>query len=144
MPLDMTPMIDIVFQLLIFFILTLQISQPEGDLELALPLTRGPGQPTVDATLPLVVVLRSNAGGSLAEVRLGDARLADIDELHQRVERLVADNPALSQSGSVDLSCDANLDYEHAIAAVTAVSGSRLADGTIRPLIQKVSFRPAE
>ena len=34
---DMTPMIDMVFQLLIFFILTLNIVDPEGDFNLRLP-----------------------------------------------------------------------------------------------------------
>ena len=34
---DMTPMIDIVFQLLVFFILTLQITAVEGDFNVRMP-----------------------------------------------------------------------------------------------------------
>ena len=35
---NMTPMIDIVFQLLAFFIMTLKIVQPEGDFDVRMPL----------------------------------------------------------------------------------------------------------
>ena len=36
--LQMTPMIDIVFQLLIFFIFSLRISAQEGDFNISMPL----------------------------------------------------------------------------------------------------------
>ena len=36
--LQMTPMIDIVFQLLIFFIITFKIVAPEGDFNIKMPL----------------------------------------------------------------------------------------------------------
>ncbi len=36
----MTPMIDVVFQLLIFFMLTLKIIAPEGDFNINMPLGR--------------------------------------------------------------------------------------------------------
>ncbi len=35
---QMAPMIDVVFQLLIFFMLTLKITSPEGDFNINMPL----------------------------------------------------------------------------------------------------------
>ena len=35
---QMAPMIDVVFQLLIFFMLTLKIIEPEGDFSISMPL----------------------------------------------------------------------------------------------------------
>ncbi|MEZ6121857.1 MAG: biopolymer transporter ExbD [Planctomycetaceae bacterium] len=35
---DMSAMIDVVFQLLIFFMLTLKIVEPEGDFDINMPL----------------------------------------------------------------------------------------------------------
>ena len=37
-PIDMTPMIDIVFQLLTFFCMTLRVSEAEGDFNIKMPL----------------------------------------------------------------------------------------------------------
>ena len=42
----MTPMIDVVFQLLIFFMLTLKILEPEGNFDINMPVS---GQPTPGA-----------------------------------------------------------------------------------------------
>ena len=36
-PIDMTPMIDIVFQLLTFFVMTLKIATSEGDFNIKMP-----------------------------------------------------------------------------------------------------------
>ena len=45
-PLDMTPMIDVVFQLLTFFCMTLKIAAMEGDFNIKMPLAaRGKARP---------------------------------------------------------------------------------------------------
>jgi len=54
--LEMTPMIDVTFLLLIFFIVTLNFRQLEGRLDASLPKTTGPGTP--EATIePLDITL---------------------------------------------------------------------------------------
>ena len=137
--LDMTPMIDIVFQLLIFFILTLRLAASEGQFEVHLPRqSSGPPRPTT--ALPLEVRLLAGAGGELAEVTLNGRRLSGLEELHREVEQLLGGDPALAAASEATLVCDPALSYEHCIAAVTAISGSIERDGSIRPLIAKINF----
>ena len=139
---DMTPMIDIVFQLLIFFILTLQISPPEGGLAIHMPNRTSEG--AVTARLPLHVVLIAGKDGALAEVRLNDRRLESIDALGAAVRGILGDDSAAAQSAEAVLHCDANLAYQHTMAAVTAVSGTRGDDGAITPLVGRVRFAPPQ
>lgn len=139
-PLDMTPLIDIVFQLLIFFILTLRIAPVEGEFAMQLPRTVREGGVQADESLPLIVRLRSDEEGGLTGVWLGDEPLGGFAELHVRIAGLIADNPHLAASGRVELHCDSDLFYEHTIAAITAVSGTRQPDGSIVRLIEQVHF----
>jgi biopolymer transport protein ExbD len=138
-PIDMTPMIDIVFQLLIFFVLTLRIAQPEGDFDMQMP----PGR-TADAATsefpPLIVVLKCDEEGGLEGVSLNSEPLGSLDQLHLRVSRLVADNPQLTAEGRVELRCDGDLAYEHTIAALGAVSATRHPDGSLTRLIERVNL----
>ena len=142
-PIDMTPMIDIVFQLLIFFVLTFRIAQPEGEFEMQMPRGRTAGAATSEIP-PMIVVLESSDAGALESVSFNNEPLAGLEQLHQRVSSLVAENPHLTTDGRVELRCDHHLAYEHAVAAIDAVSGSRLPDGTVTRLIEQVNFVPAD
>ncbi len=142
-PLDMTPMIDIVFQLLVFFTLTLRVAQPEGQFELQLPRGHAAGE-AMSETPPLIVVLTSGSAGELASVSLNHQPLASLDQLHARVAGLVEHNPQLTSSGRVELRCDQGLAYEHTVAALAAVSAKRRADGTLTRLIEQVSLNSPE
>ena len=69
---QMAPMIDVVFQLLIFFMLTLKIIEPEGSFAINMPQ----GKPTPDPNQPvninpLVIRMAANADGSLKALQLG-------------------------------------------------------------------------
>ena len=138
--LDMTPMIDIVFQLLIFFVLTFRIVEEEGQFDLSLP-KRGITAAVAPAALPLNVRLVADPAGELAAVYLADRRLSGLAELHREVERLLSD-PDVAAASEANLSCDPNLAYEHCIAAVTAVSGSVGPGGEIVHLIERIRFAP--
>ena len=137
--LDMTPMIDVVFQLLTFFILTFRIVEAEGDFAVRLPLAAGPSASALDALPPLQIRLVAGPAGELAEVRLSERRLAGLAELHGEVQRLLTD-PAVAALSEAQLCCDSGLAYEHCIAAVTAISGDLQPDGTVRPLAAKIRF----
>jgi biopolymer transport protein ExbD len=138
---DMTPMIDIVFQLLAFFIFTLRIISLEGDLSLQMPQRPAPVIPSITAALPLKIQLTAAADGSLDRIQLNGQDVADMAALRARVEELIGGDAALAAGLEADLHSDERLAYQHTIAAVTAISGRRNAAGRIEPLIQKVRLR---
>lgn len=73
-PTDMTPMIDVVFQLLVFFLFTFKITPVEGEIGVNMPpITAGSAVAQEESTFEHVLI-RLNAGvdGGLEEVRLGD------------------------------------------------------------------------
>lgn len=71
----MTPMIDVVFQLLIFFLCTLQFPELEGKLVNFLPKHIGPGEPMTLAELEQVrIFLCADQGADLKTHRFHKAR----------------------------------------------------------------------
>jgi biopolymer transport protein ExbD len=144
-PIDMTPMIDIVFQLLTFFCMTLRVAAAEGDFNIKMPLMgQTAGLPNIDQLPPMKVRLRADAGGNLAELTLNDRAFIGVDRfkaLHQYIASLVGEGN-LAASAEVELDCDFNLKYEHVIEAITAVSGTLGPDGQIIKLVEKIKFTP--
>jgi biopolymer transport protein ExbD len=142
----MSSMIDIVFLLLVFFVMTFTITAVEGDFHVeAAPLAGQPG-PAVDKSEPLPLVLRLTAAadGSLAGIRCNDRRFADFDQLHRFVLELAAERTGFEtplEDYTVDLDCDGQLNYEHVIDAITAVTGHLPGDGRRIDLIRQIRFR---
>jgi biopolymer transport protein ExbD len=142
-PVDMTPMIDIVFQLMIFFLLTLKIIEAEGDFHVRMP-RRDFGPPLPTALPPLKLRMVATANGGLGSMHLNGRPLADFSQLRQEVSQLVhtvANSPETSEV-EVEIDSDPPLHYRHVIAAITAVSGERTADGAVVPLVKKINFAP--
>lgn len=69
-PIDMTAMIDVVFQLLTFFMLTLKSTVVEGDFNIRMPLGASAG-PADNPIPPIVVKMSATPEGYLSDVRLG-------------------------------------------------------------------------
>ena len=132
--LQMTPMIDIVFQLLIFFLLTFKIASPEGDFNIKMPLAApSEGIPDDNQLPPLKVRMRADSKGKLAGVQLGTNTLdkkAPFRDLHAQVRDIVGDQ---SGPGSV---------AEYVIEAITAVSGYIDPQGNVHKMIEKIKFAP--
>lgn len=145
--LQMTPMIDIVFQLLVFFIMTFKIVSLEGDFNIKMPLAAESEQMPDDMPPipPIRVRLAAGPDGEIAGIRMGERQLNSFNELHLAIRGIVGDGggPAAGAADGfeVELDCDYDLRYEHVIQAVTAVSGY-IADGTIVPLIERIKFAP--
>jgi biopolymer transport protein ExbD len=72
---NMTPMIDVVFQLLTFFMLTLKTVIVEGDFNIKMPLGASAGAAEDIPLPPLQVRLTATPEGRLAGVRLGEQSL---------------------------------------------------------------------
>lgn len=146
----MTPMIDIVFQLLVFFIMTFKIVEPEGDFNIKMPAAApSEGLPEDVPFPPLKVKLTAGAGGRLDKVILGDRvlpRNAPFKALHLQVREMVGDEGgpgSVAESTEVELDCDFDLHFEYVIDAMSAVSGYIADDGrSVVTLIEKIKFTP--
>ncbi len=143
---QMTPMIDIVFQLLTFFIMSFKIVAAEGDFDIKMPLAaKTEGRPP-DTLPPMKVRLTATTGGQLNKIRLNDNDFGlSFDGLHNYIISVIGDErgPGSVQStAEVELDCDPQLHYEYVIRAITAVSGYTDADGNIVKLVEKIRFTP--
>jgi biopolymer transport protein ExbD len=139
---QMTPMIDIVFQLLTFFVMSFKIGVQEGDFNIKMPLA-GVGV-AVDQELPPVKVrLIANKDGSLGGIRMGDRQLNSFRALHNEVMSIVGSDKILASNVEVELDCDYGLHYDNVVNAISAVSGHLdEASGTVVKLIEKIKFAP--
>ncbi|MCU0958825.1 MAG: biopolymer transporter ExbD [Pirellulaceae bacterium] len=147
--LQMTPMIDIVFQLLTFFIMSFKIVAQEGDFNIQMPLaTQQQGLPEDSPLVTLHVQLRADATGRLLSsggiVVNGERMLDSIEALHNFVIGVVGgDEPSARADAEVEFDFDYGLHYEHIIEAITAVSGYvDRSTGQVQKLIEKIKFTP--
>ena len=150
----MAPMIDIVFQLLIFFMLTLKIIEPEGDFSINMPL----GKPTQqvnpeDPSLPPIRVrLHANEDGSLAQIVFGSHRLGSgedaFDRLNMKILQAIGrPGTPLAQKQEVEIDADYNLNYEFSLRAMSACTGRmELNSKTGKPggvrYVENIKFTP--
>lgn len=143
--LDMTAMIDVVFLLLIFFILTFKIVELEGDFAIRMPLASNEAGQMDDSQLPIKLRLTANDDGQLTSILLNDNNLGtDFEQLRASILAIVgtAAGPAPDGEGpEVEIDTDYNLRYENVVKAITAVSGYKV-DGQPVKLIEKIKFAP--
>jgi biopolymer transport protein ExbD len=141
---DMTPMIDIVFQLLTFFCMTLRVSTAEGDFNIRMPLAAPrAGPPDPNALPPMKLYLKADSAGNCSRVVMNDSEFSGGDRwrrLHSHVAGIVGEG-SLAASAEVELVCDYNLHYGHVIEAINAVSGE-VRDGQIVKMVEKIKFSP--
>jgi biopolymer transport protein ExbD len=146
----MTPMIDIVFQLLVFFIMTFKVVSAEGDFNVKMPLANpSPGQIEDELIPPIKIRMTADSAGILTGVAMNQRSIMAADgedpfqNLHQEIVGLVGtDSPAGGEGAEVELDCDYNLKYEYVVEAITAVSGYRDNAGNIVKLVEKIKFAP--
>jgi len=145
----MAPMIDVVFLLLIFFMLTLKIVTPEGDFNINMPAVAA-SQTEEPKLLPdFKVRLLANPDGSLREIRFGQRSLGTgtpaFNLLRQTIKQNLAGSPYADEV-EVEIDADYDLNYRHIINAVSACTGElqTLPDGQRKPItfIKKIKFAP--
>lgn len=141
---QLTSMIDVIFLLLIFFIMTFKISAQEGDFNVKMPV--GGGQGAMDTTnIPIKLRLRANADGEIADIVVDEGRSFgnDFTQLRAFILQLTGGNapPNPDEGPEVEIDLDYNLRYEHVIAAITAVTGQRQGD-QIERLVERIKFAP--
>ena len=146
---QMAPMIDVVFLLLIFFMLTLKIIAPEGDFNINMP-TQAPGPPPEDLPhLPAIKVrLRATPDGSLAQISLGLRSLGNDAKAFERLNYEILNiigrpgNPHAKEI-EVEIDADYDLHYRYVISAVGACTGRLDPSGQkVIRYIEKIKFTP--
>jgi biopolymer transport protein ExbD len=140
--LNMTSMIDIVFLLLVFFVMTFKIVELEGDFSVHMPLA-GTDTVTTDPTdLPLKLRLRADERGSLTSMTLNEKDLGrNFDELRANIVSLVGSTTPIDgdEGPEIEIDTDYNLRYEYVIQSITAVSGYKDGNEVVK-LIEKIKF----
>ena len=148
---DMTPMIDVVFQLLIFFMCTLKVIEPEGDFDISMPLGTPSSKSESDADLPpFKVRMQADASGELASLSFNGENLGGgegaISVLNSKVFRSIQSLQALGsdqlQKQEVEIDPDYNLNYRYIINAIGACSGRIGENGIHIPYLQRIKFAP--
>jgi biopolymer transport protein ExbD len=140
---QMTPMIDIVFLLLIFFLFSFRIVAQEGDFNVRMPVA-GPVSATLDTQLPIKVRLTADAEGNLTGIQMADRKLPNFAALREQIISIVGNDagPGAAENTEAEIDFDFDLKYRYVIAAVTAISGYVSPEGHIVKLIQKIKFSP--
>jgi len=142
---NMTPMIDVVFQLMSFFMCSLKIVAPEGEFDIRMPLGKSASNVVDDQQVPPVRVrLTAGTDGGLAGITMNGNPVTDFNELQKKLVALVgnARGPdSLADKTEVEFDCDYALKYANVVRAITAVSGT-VQDGQIVELIKKIKFAP--
>ncbi|MDR1959710.1 MAG: biopolymer transporter ExbD [Planctomycetaceae bacterium] len=139
---DMTPMIDVVFLLMIFFVFTFKIVKQEGDFSIKMPLSGGNSSSlSLDTSEPVRIRLLADSNGELASIMMGDRSLGtSFTILRQQVMAYVGSlSPQARGEAEAELRCDYELKYKYTVDAMTAISGY-YENGQIVPLIEKVKF----
>ncbi|MBM4021418.1 MAG: hypothetical protein FJ284_04100 [Planctomycetes bacterium] len=78
---NMTPMIDVVFQLLTFFMLTIKTVVEEGDFNIRMPLGASAGAAEDNPIPPIIVKMTASPEGRLTGVAMGQKKVVGDDVL---------------------------------------------------------------
>jgi biopolymer transport protein ExbD len=142
-----TPMIDVTFQLLTFFMFTLKIVGPEGDFNINMP-PPGAGAAKSEVLPDIKVRLVAAADGGLASLRLGERQLGNdpgaFQRLNNEILKLIGGaNSARSKEIEVEIDADYQLNFDFVVKAIGACTGRLAPDGkTIIRYVEKIKFAP--
>ena len=149
--LDMTPMIDVVFQLMIFFMCTLKVTEPEGDFDISMPLGAPSASSVTEAELPpFKVRMQADGTGELNALFFngtnlggGEQAFAKLNsEVFRAITALAAIGPDQQEKQEVEIDPDYNLHYRYIINAIGACSGRLGQNGIPVRYISKIKFAP--
>lgn len=141
---QITPLIDVVFLLLIFFIMSFKIVAIEGDFNLRMPKASAATAVPDTPLPPIKVHLVADDAGELITIRMGETVLNSFAELHEEVIALIGTDTgpgSLAELAEAEISGDERLKYHYVIDAISAVSGHVDRDtGQIIRLIERIRF----
>lgn len=144
-----TPMIDVVFQLLTFFVMSFKVLSLEGDFAVKMPTARVGVSRSLEPSLPeLTLRLRSDIDGNLASMKLNDRELGAHgwhelrESMLQTLQTVGGAGAELGASPELVLNCDYQLKYTHVIDAITYASGRPDGHGGVIKLVENIKFSP--
>jgi biopolymer transport protein ExbD len=132
--LKMTPMTDVVFQLLAFFMLTFTVLAREGDFVIQSPrMPPATGIPRDDVDLPERVVLEADHAGKLTGILFRGGRYRGVVEFAASLTREIRSPEVEGKRPTTEFEiiCPERLKYEHVVGVLDVIgplaSGLRLA-----------------
>lgn len=145
----MAPMIDIVFQLLIFFMLQLNIKPSEGNFNINMPTIAPSNTPTDVPKLPEIkITMKSDAQGRLTQLLIGERSLGNGDAAFERLSGEILQiigrpNNPLTKDTEVEIAADYDLHYSYVVRAISRCMG-KMDPKTRKPIqyIEKIKFAP--
>lgn len=145
---QMAAMIDIVFQLLIFFLLTLKIISPEGDFNINMPSGAVANAADEIPPMDIKVKLEANADGTLSQLWFGNRSLGNdypacFERLNQEIAAVADGSRGFSDDLEVELDPDYGLHYRYIVKAISACRGRMVGDKQIT-YIEKIKFAPVK
>lgn len=145
---NMSAMIDIVFQLLVFFMLTLKIVEPEGEFNVNMPSNAISGCFENNEMPDIQVQLRANSDGTLSGVFFGQRNLgagpAAFEQLNIEILNVIGrPGAAITKDLAVEIDADYELHFSNVINAVGACTGRiDQRSGKVVKYIDKIKFKP--
>lgn len=141
-----TSLVDIVFQMIAFFIMNFKVVYPEGDFNVKMPLA-APRQATAEelSLPPIKVRVTAKDDGEPESLLLNDQPLENFAALRQRIIGLIGDDTGpggAAESAEVEFDYDYDLKYKYVIEAISAVSGYITPEEKRVKLIEKIKFAP--
>ena len=143
---NMTSMIDIVFQLLVFFVMTFNPPQYEGDFSVKMPLTSDtPDNDNIDPPSVINVKLTAALDGTLSNILVNSVPV-DQNDLYGGLTKVIESelaaegDPDKARETEVDFDIARELKYAYTVTAIEAVSGKKEGD-VVTKLIGKIKFK---
>jgi biopolymer transport protein ExbD len=133
--LQMTPMIDVVFQLLVFFLFTFKIVPTEGEIGVNMPPIAAGAKPKsddIEITEKVKIKLRASDDGALIAIIVGENEIGENPSaLTQLLRETVVGPGGAAPDAEVEIDGDRRLLYHFVIRVTNAVQ---------RAGIKKINF----
>ena len=144
----LAPLIDIVFQLLIFFMLNLKFGNYEGNFKINMPISAPQGLAAEQPVSEIRVALRSDQQGQLTELLVGSKSLGNDDlafELLNKEILSIIGRPGhpLLKDIEVEIDADFETQYKYVTRAISSCTGGE--DPETKQLaryVEKIKFAP--
>ena len=147
--LNIIPLIDVVFMLLAFLLMTFKIGSPEGDFEANLSHAGGGKsvvEPSADQPVePLRVRMISDGNGNLVNIKTGDHEFGpDLKRLRNHVVDMLENCPETRRKQmQAEIEFDRLLRYQYTMDAISAVRGYFSGNDFV-PLIENINVKECQ